>query len=65
MANEDIAMERSATGELIIRHPVGGESGEREANYITNLSICNRQTKLGKVFSSSTVFKLPNGGEPR
>lgn len=32
MANEDIAMERSATGELIIRHPVGGESGEREAN---------------------------------
>jgi Uma2 family endonuclease len=63
MANKDIAMERSATGELIIMPPVGGESGEREANYITDLSIWNRQTKLGKVFSSSTVFKLPNGGD--
>jgi Uma2 family endonuclease len=63
MANKDVAMERSATGELIIMPPVGGESGEREANYITDLNIWNRQTKLGKVFSSSTVFKLPNGGD--
>lgn len=65
MANKDIAMERSASGELIIMPPVGGESGEREADYITDLGIWNRQTKLGKVFSSSTVFKLPHGGEPR
>jgi len=63
MANKDIAMERSATGELMIMPPVGGESGEREADFITDLSIWNRQTKLGKVFSSSTVFKLPNGGD--
>jgi len=32
MVNKDIEMESSATGELIIRHPVGGESGEREAD---------------------------------
>jgi Uma2 family endonuclease len=63
MANQDIAMERSATGELIIMSPVGGESGEREADYIIDLGNWNRQTKLGKVFSSSTVFKLPNGGD--
>ncbi len=63
MANKDVAMERSAIGELIIMPPVGGESGEREADYITDLNIWNRQTKLGKVFSSSTVFKLPNGGD--
>lgn len=63
MANKDVAMERSAAGELIIMPPVGGESGEREADYITDLNIWNRQTKLGKVFSSSTVFKLPNGGD--
>ena len=63
MANKDVAMERSPEGELIIMPPVGGESGEKEADYITDLNIWNRQTKLGKVFSSSTVFKLPNGGD--
>lgn len=63
MANKDVAMERSSTGELIIMPPVGGESGEREASYITDLSIWNRQTQLGKVFSSSTVFNLPNSGD--
>ena len=63
MANKDIAMERSSTGDLIIMPPVGGESGAKEAEYIIDLGIWNRQTKLGKVFSSSTVFKLPNGGD--
>lgn len=63
MANKDVVMERSPEGELIIMPPVGGESGEKEADYITDLNIWNRQTKLGKVFSSSTVFKLPNGGD--
>jgi Uma2 family endonuclease len=63
MANKDVAMERSPQGELIIMSPVGGESGISEADYITDLSIWNRQTKLGVVFSSSTVFKLPGGGD--
>ena len=43
MANKDVAMERSVTGELIIMPPVGGESGEREADYIIDLGIWNRQ----------------------
>ncbi len=42
--------------------PIGGESSEREANYIADLVSWNRQTGLGIVFSSSTVFKLPGGG---
>ena len=29
----------------------------------TDLAIWNRQTQLGKVFSSCTLFKLPNGGD--
>jgi Uma2 family endonuclease len=61
--NRDLKLERSAKGELIIVSPVGGESGNREAEFITDLNIWNRQTKLGKVFSSSTVFKLPNGAD--
>ena len=63
MANKDVAMERSPQGELIIMSPVGGESGEKEADYIIDLGLWNRQTRLGKVFSSSTVFKLPGGGD--
>ncbi|MFM7437296.1 MAG: Uma2 family endonuclease [Snowella sp.] len=42
--------------------PVGGESGNREANLIADLIIWNRQTQLGVVFSSSTIFNLPKGG---
>lgn len=63
MANEDVAMERSPEGELIIVSPVGGESGEKEADFIIDLGLWNRQTKLGKVFSSSTIFTLPGGGD--
>ncbi|WP_341526457.1 Uma2 family endonuclease [Nostoc sp. UHCC 0302] len=63
MANKDLNLEQSATGELIIVPPVGGESGNQEANLITDLNIWNRQTKLGIVFSSSTIFRLPNGAK--
>jgi Uma2 family endonuclease len=61
--NRDMALERTAQGELVIMSPVGGVSGGREADLITDLSIWNRQTGLGKVFSSSTIFKLPAGGD--
>jgi Uma2 family endonuclease len=63
MANRDLKLERSAIGELIIMPPVGGESGNLEAGFITDLEIWNRQTGLGKVFSSSTIFRLPNGAD--
>ena len=63
MANKDLSMERNPQGDLIIMSPVGGSSGTKEADYITDLNIWNRQAQLGIVFSSSTVFKLPNGGD--
>ena len=63
VVNRDLSLELNATGELIIVPPVGGESGNREADLITDLNIWNRQTGLGKVFSSSTIFKLPNGAK--
>ncbi|MFB8789590.1 MAG: Uma2 family endonuclease [Potamolinea sp.] len=61
--NQDWQIERTAKGELVIMPPVGGLSGNREADLITEVNIWNRQTKLGKVFSSSTIFRLPNGGD--
>ena len=61
--NQSWNLERTAKGDLVIMPPVGGESGQREADLITDLNIWNRQTKLGIVFSSSTIFSLPNGGD--
>jgi Uma2 family endonuclease len=58
--HRDLKFERTAQGELVIGTPVGGESGSREADLISDLVYWNRQTQLGKVFSSSTYFKLPN-----
>lgn len=62
-ANRDLKFERNANGDLIIVSPVGGEGGNLEAGLITDVEIWNRQTKLGKVFSSSTIFRLPNGAD--
>ena len=62
--NRELKFERTAKGKLIILSLVGGESGNREADLIIDLEIWNGQTGLGYTFSSSTVFKLPNGADP-
>ena len=62
-ANPDWKLERSAQGELLIMPPVGGIGGNREADLITDLTLWNRQTQPGIVFSSSTIFRLPQGGD--
>jgi Uma2 family endonuclease len=63
VANEEWRFELTAEGELIIMSPTGGESGIRNSDMNLDLGSWNRQTKLGKVFDSSTVFRLPNGGK--
>jgi len=60
-ANPDVKFERNAKGELIIVSPTGGETGNFNVEIAADFVIWNRQTKLGKVFDSSTCFKLPNG----
>jgi Uma2 family endonuclease len=62
-ANRDLQLERTAKGELVIMPPVGGSSGNQEASLIGLVWLWNQQTGLGKVFSSSTIFKLPGGGD--
>ncbi len=61
--NPDLTVERDAQGALILMSPVGGDGGNQEADLITDLNIWNRRTQLGKTFSSSTLFKLPGGGD--
>ncbi len=63
LANPEWQLERTAKGELIVMSPVGGVSGNREAALISRVWAWNESTRLGYVFSSSTIFRLPNGGE--
>ena len=62
LSNPELTIERDAAGMLIVMSPVGGDSGSREMDLGGEVYIWNRQTQLGKVFSSSTLFKLPGGG---
>ena len=59
--NPEIKFERNANGEIVIMSPTGGETGNRNVETAADFVFWNRQTKLGKVFDSSTCFKLPNG----
>ncbi|HBQ97229.1 MULTISPECIES: Uma2 family endonuclease [unclassified Roseofilum] len=60
--NRDLRLERTATGELIVNPPTGGETGKRNAKIGTQLGIWGEANqKLGEYFDSSTGFELPNG----
>lgn len=63
LANQDISLELTAEGELIIMSPTGGETGNRNFELYVDLGNWNRQTRLGKAFDSSTGFQLPNGAK--
>ncbi len=63
LSNPELAIERDVEGRLIVMSPVGGDSGSREMDLGGEVYVWNRQTQLGKVFSSSTLFKLPGGGD--
>ncbi|GAB4371167.1 MAG: Uma2 family endonuclease [Elainellaceae cyanobacterium] len=62
-ANPDLRIERNANGELVFMSPTGGETGNRNAELVVDFGLWNRQAKLGKIFDSSTCFKLPNGAD--
>ena len=62
-ANRDVQLERTATGELIIMPPTGGETGKRNIDIAFQLQAWNRQAKLGVAFDSSTAFRLPNSAD--
>ncbi|MBT9315970.1 Uma2 family endonuclease [Leptothoe spongobia] len=61
--NHELKFERTASGELIIMAPTGGETGRRNVKLTTQLDLWNTRTNLGEVFDSSTGFKLPNGAD--
>ena len=59
--NPDMRFEIDAQGRLIIMSPTGSLTGERNSSLLGQVWYWNNQNKLGKVFDSSTGFKLSNG----
>lgn len=61
--HRDLKFERNINGDLMIMSPTGGLTGDRNSDINYQLRSWNRKYKLGKVFDSSTGFKLPNGSD--
>jgi Uma2 family endonuclease len=62
-ANRDLKFERTASGELIIMPPTGGETGNRNGRLNQQLFNWTDADGTGIAFDSSTCFKLPNGAD--
>ncbi len=60
-ANPELRLESTASGELVVMPPTGSESGYFKSELTTEVGLWNRQASSGKVFDSSTGFRLPNG----
>ncbi|MBW4561643.1 MAG: Uma2 family endonuclease [Mojavia pulchra JT2-VF2] len=62
-ANRGLRFERTATGELIIMPPVGGETSNRNGRLNQQLFNWADADGTGIAFDSSAGFKLPNGAD--
>lgn len=62
-SNPDVKFERTATGELVVMSPTGGETGDRNRRLTQRLGNWTDADNTGLSFDSSTGFKLPNGAE--
>lgn len=58
--NPDARLETDCNGNLISMSPAGSETGDRILELAFQIKLWNKQNKLGKVFDSSTGFKLSN-----
>lgn len=59
--NENLRFERTATGEIIIMPPAGGETSNRNGRLNQQLFNWADADGTGIAFDSSGGFKLPNG----
>lgn len=58
--NGDLKLEHSADGTILIVPNTGGETGDRNSELNFQLRLWNKEHQLGKVFDSSTAFRLPS-----
>jgi Uma2 family endonuclease len=58
--NDNLRFERDPNGTILIMSNTGGESGDRNSEINFQLRGWNKEAKLGRVFDSSTAFRLPS-----
>jgi len=61
--NQNLRFERTATGEIIIMPPAGGETSNRNGRLTQQLFNWSDADSSGIGFDSSTGFTLPNGAD--
>lgn len=61
--NRDLRFERTAEGDIIVMPPTGFETGDRNAEIVTQLRTWAKRDGSGVATESSTGFKLPNGAD--
>lgn len=61
--NDDLRLELTAEGELIIMPPTGGITGSRNATITYQITGWAIEDGTGLSFDSSTMFCLPNGAK--
>ncbi len=59
--NDDLRLELTAKGELILMPPAGSETGDRNSELNMQLRIWAKPGGTGVTFDSSAGFTLPNG----
>ena len=59
--NAEIKFERRADGTILYMALTEGDTGRRNSDLIADLTIWNRLDRRGRVFDSSTGFRLPSG----
>lgn len=61
VANRDLRIERSASGEVIVMPPAFSDTGNRNLRIAQQVANWADQDGTGEVFDSSAGFTLPNG----
>jgi Uma2 family endonuclease len=61
LANRDLRIERTASGEVVIMPPAFSDTGNRNSKIAQQLTNWSDQDGTGEAFDSSAGFTLPNG----
>ncbi len=61
LANRDLRIERTASGEVIIMSPAFSDTGNRNFKIALQLGKWAEEDGTGEAFDSSAGFTLPNG----
>jgi Uma2 family endonuclease len=59
--NDDLRLERTAEGDIVIMPPTGAETSNTNSDITMQLGVWAKKHGKGVVFDSSCGFRLPNG----